>query len=118
MKIYLAGPMRGIPNFNFPEFKRYAAILRADGHVVFNPAERDEEEFGEVICPSGDENDFAKLVGFDSGISIARNCFLADTNWICRFADAIALMPGWEKSRGALAEKALCEAIGLEVIVL
>ena len=118
MNIYLAGPMRGIPDFNFPAFHKAAAELRAKGHTVFNPAERDEAEFGNITCPSGDENDFAKLVGFQSGLSVARNCFLADTQWICQFADAIAIIPGWETSRGAKAEKALGEAIGLEIIYL
>lgn len=118
MNVYLAGPMRGIPEFNFPAFHAAAQRLRAKGHTVFNPAERDEKEFGKISCPSGHEDDFAKLVGFKDGLSVLRNCFLADTQWICQFADAIALLPGWENSKGAKAEKALCEALGLQVFIL
>jgi hypothetical protein len=36
--------------------------------------------------------------------------------WICKEADAVYLLKGWEKSKGALAEKATAEALGLEVM--
>ena len=39
--IYIAGPMRGYPEFNFPAFYAAEERLRARGHAVFNPARRD-----------------------------------------------------------------------------
>ena len=39
--------------------------------------------------------------------------FALDTAWICLHADAIALLPNWPKSKGAVAEKALADAIGI-----
>ena len=38
-KLYLAGPMRGYPEDNYPHFNEMAAELRKLGYAVFNPAE-------------------------------------------------------------------------------
>lgn len=120
MKIYLAGPMRGIKDFNFPAFFAAAEKLRAEGHTVFNPAERDTTEWGaeRLTSETGSEQEVANKLGFKEGLSLARNCFLADTQWICTESEAIALLPGWRDSRGATAEHALHVAIGLQVIEL
>ncbi len=116
MKIYVAGPMRGIPEFNFPAFNAAAALLRSKGHQVFNPAERDNERHGKDISIgnlAGCEVTAAK----DHGFSL-REALADDTAWICREADAIALLPGWEHSKGAKAELALSEALGHHVMYL
>lgn len=109
-RIYLAGPMSGIPYFNFPAFHRAAAELRAQGYHVFNPAETDNESV--KLNETGDEVEAAKH-GF-----CRRRALAEDTQWIALHADAIALLPGWEKSSGARAEYALAEALGLGVILL
>jgi len=116
MKIYLAGPMRGIPEFNFPAFYAAAAVLREQGHSVFNPAERDNEKHGTDISKgnaTGDEAVAAAQHGFN-----LREALGADLEFICREADAIALLPGWEASKGANAEKATAVALGLEIVYL
>jgi Domain of unknown function (DUF4406) len=114
MKLYLAGPMRGYKDFNFPTFKRAAAILRMKGHVVFSPAENDEEKHGEDISRSitGDERD-ASAKGFS-----LRDALYDDLTYICREADGIALLPGWEQSSGALAEWATAKALSLRFFYL
>jgi hypothetical protein len=119
LNIYLAGPMRGYKDFNFPLFNLYAKNLRAGGHSVFNPAESDVTQWGveDLKTATGDEGEVAKRLGYE-GNTLARICFLKDTQYICKHADAVALMPGWEKSKGANAEKALAEALGLEVMFL
>lgn len=112
-KIYLAGPMRGYAQFNFPKFNEVAAKLRAAGHTVFNPAERDVEEYGEELAASnayGDEELAAKDFGFS-----LREALHADLTYICLHADTVVLLPGWERSKGALAERATGEALGLVI---
>lgn len=117
MKIYLAGPMRGYPNFNFPAFEKAAAFLRAKGHTVFSPAERDKIRHGGVDIsadnPTGDEAVAKAKFGFN-----LRDALADDTAWICKEADGIAMLPGWRQSKGAVAEEALAEALGLGVMFL
>ncbi len=114
MKIYLAGPMRGIKDFNFPAFFEAEEMLRELGHDVFNPARKDEERHGvgKLKSETGDEAEI-KNVGFD-----LRKALFDDTKYICLEAQGIAMLPGWEKSSGARAEWALACALGHEVIYL
>lgn len=115
MKIYLAGPMRGYPAFNYPAFHEAAEILREKGHEVFSPAERDIQrdntDWG-AVSPTGDLAEATK-----AGFSL-REALGDDIAYICREAEGVALLPGWEKSKGANAEKATAEALGLAVIYL
>jgi hypothetical protein len=117
MRIYLAGAMRNIPFFNFPAFHAAAAKLRAEGHEVFSPAERDIERHGGVDISAGnvtgDERESAEKHGFDLRVALGE-----DLAWICAHAEAIALLPGWTRSRGATAEHATALALGLKVIQL
>jgi hypothetical protein len=113
VKFYLAGPMRGIPEFNFPAFHAAAAKLRAEGHEVFNPAEKDIERHGTDISKgnaTGDEAQSAKEHGFNLRVALGQ-----DLAYICAEAECIALLPGWENSKGARAELATANALGLVV---
>jgi hypothetical protein len=108
--------MRGIAEFNFPAFHAAAALLRAQGHFVFSPAEKDNERHGTDISkdnPTGDEDLAAQQHGFN-----LREALGVDLGWICAEAEAIALLPGWQLSKGARAELAAAQALGLEVIDL
>lgn len=111
MRIYLAGPMRGIPEFNFPAFFAAADRLKKAGHLVFNPAEHDVNSDFRPQGASGNE-DLGEM-GFD-----LRRAFAADTGFITSTADAVALLPGWETSSGARAELAVAAAVGLRAGVL
>jgi hypothetical protein len=97
-RLYLAGPMRGYKDYNFPAFDYAAKLLRAEGYFVFSPADNDRAK-GRKDPP-------------------IRDCLLDDTHWICKHADVVALLPGWEKSTGAQAERSLALALGLSVTIL
>lgn len=115
MKIYLAGPMRGYENFNFPAFDFAANKLREEGHTIFSPADRDRNIHGQGLenNKTGDEAEAEKAVGFS-----LRDALADDIGWICHHADAIALLPGWTSSKGAMAEFATASALGLTQIIL
>ncbi len=110
MKVYLAGPMRGIPEFNFPAFHGGAARLREAGHEVFSPAERDIAKNGDISKgnATGDNTQAEKEHGFN-----LREALKDDLEFICLEADGVVLLPGWENSKGAKAEIATAEALGL-----
>lgn len=115
-KLYLAGPMRGYPEFNFPAFKAAAKMLRGMGYEVFSPAEADERRHGKNIGAgnmTGSEEQAVK----DHGFSL-REALGEDLAWICAHADGIALLPGWRESKGATAEHATAVALGLDVYEL
>lgn len=106
--------MRGYPQFNFPAFMTAAKKLRKDGHTVFNPAEKDIEKHGDKIWKKSKGSlKEAEKQGFS-----LRDALGKDLAYICKSADAVALLPGWRRSKGATAERATAEALGLEVIYL
>lgn len=103
--LYLAGPMRGYPKFNFPAFDAQAAILRRLGFTVVSPADIDREEgFNPSVgLPEGEEETFA------------RQAIIRDVEAICKL-DAVVVLPGWEKSRGSAVEVATARFLGIPVL--
>lgn len=106
MKIYISGPMTGIPEFNGPAFMEAARLLRERGHLVFCPAEEDLKGGLDWHGMTGKESPEER--GFD-----LRAALFADLRWIALEAEAICLLPGWRNSRGALAELALGAALDI-----
>lgn len=102
-QIYIAGPMSGYPEWNYPAFMEAAHLLRSYGWSVKNPAEKDMEE--------GYDDPEAKKTG-DTALSIAngsfpfRKAFLWDVQQVLE-GDAIYMLKGWEFSPGACAEHAV-----------
>lgn len=97
---YVAGPMRGYAEYNFPAFADACARLRAVGHIVISPHEHDLEN------------------GFDPARSLAEQGFdlRAALRWdldSVLSADRVVVLPGWEHSSGAQAEVAVAKAAGI-----
>ena len=107
MKVYIAGPMTGLEDFNYPAFKKAAWQVGIAGHDPTNPHTLNEAvNFDAFDYPTGDPAAAARD-GFDIRAA-ARRDLLALTE-----CDAIYLLPGWENSAGARAEKAVADWLGL-----
>lgn len=81
--VYIAGPMTGRPEFNFPAFHEAAKRLRAQGHTVVNPAE--------LYKHTDQPWDFY----IRGSLKAMLDC------------DTIYLLQGWRNSRGAKIEAML-----------
>lgn len=105
-QIYIAGPMSGYPEFNFPAFFAAQKKFEAEGWKVWNPAakESENEVQADVSFASGDNTQLVKN-GWDF-----RGAFLWDCEKIIT-GDAIYMLPGWEFSPGASAEHAVAKFI-------
>lgn len=93
-RIYISGPMTGLPECNFPAFHAAANALRARGYAVENPAEIN-------TATDGDWHIYLR----------------ADIKALCD-CDALVLLPGWERSQGAHLELHIAHRLGLEIGVL
>ncbi len=89
MKLYIAGPMSGLPEFNYPAFHAAAEQLRGLGYEVESPAE------------PGQVDGWDWLDYMRRGLRQLLAC------------DGVALLPGWHNSRGATTECNVAESLGL-----
>ena len=120
-KIYIAGPMTGIPKFNFPSFDAQARLYRRLGYVVFNPADHDRQLLGKPEDWEPKEEDSIgswkawnpERFGYCPTL---REMLGNDLAWIAQEATHINMIKGWENSRGARAEHAL--AVALDLVIL
>lgn len=109
--VFLAGPMRGWPNFNFHTFQAARNALRDQGAHVWCPAERD---LLDGFNPWGRDGTTEELAEVDFQMEAALNRNIAA---LLR-CDCVAVLPGWEGSLGARTELAVALTRGLAVYVL
>jgi len=121
--VYLAGPMRGLPNFNFQAFEDAAHDLADMGYKVISPHQFDLDthrvvaEFHIEDPPQADGESrrvFDKVElspDFDIDATLKDDLDLIES--LC---DAIVLLPGWSNSEGANMELTKAEALGYPVL--
>ncbi len=93
-KVYISGPMTGLPEFNYPAFNTAAVEMRALGWEVINPAEN-----------HGGRTDLPREEYFRQAIP-----------WVAR-CDAILMLEGWRHSEGARLEFAVARMCGVRTLV-
>ena len=109
VRLYLAGPMTGYPDLNFPAFHAAAKSLRAAGYEVVNPAELNAHGLFGLIS--------AKLLKRWAGwlrCSHWRQCMVIDIRELV-LCDGIALLPCWENSKGASLEYRIARGLDMQV---
>ena len=90
MKVYISGPMTGLPEFNYPAFFDAEKLVESAGYASLNPAR----------ALNGENHH-------------AREAYMrADIAMVCE-ADGILLLPDWHKSRGARLEVQIASELGL-----
>lgn len=91
MKLYIAGPMTGLPDFNYPAFRYAAGLLVDAGYAVEDPSQN--------VNPTPDDyHGWLK-----AGLAQLITC------------DGVALLDGWEASGGARLEVNVAATLGLQV---
>ena len=91
MKLYIAGSMSQLPEFNYPAFMDAERQLVAAGYEVENPARPGQVD-------GWTWQDYMKR-----GIRQMLDC------------EGVALLPGWDRSRGARLEHQIATALGMHV---
>lgn len=90
MRVYVAGRMTGLPEFNYPAFNAAAAAWRSAGWEVVNPAEAFEGDSSRA---------YAEYVAHD--VEVLKTC------------DAVAVLPGWDdpEARGSVWEREIARSL-------
>ncbi|MDR2173632.1 MAG: DUF4406 domain-containing protein [Burkholderiales bacterium] len=92
-RIYISGPMTGLPQDNFPAFHAEAARLRGLGYDVISPAE---------LNPGSNKT--------------WRECLRADLQALL-ICDTIAMLEGWQDSEGAHLEMNVAHRVGIKIVL-
>ena len=90
-RVYIAGPMTGLPDYNRGSFNGAAEALAAANLIPLNPAAIRLDDWADWLD------------------------YMRATARLLTEADGVALLPGWESSRGARIERRWATDVGIRV---
>jgi len=93
MKLYISGPVSGMPGLNKDAFNSAERALASLGYEVTNPIKNGVP----------DDAPWIDHMRADIAMMMQNKC------------DGVAMLPGWEASKGAWAEVELARSLGLLV---
>ena len=110
--VYIAGPMRGYDEFNFPAFDKARDRWARDGYCTISPADADRAAGtdGSDDTPYYPDTDKERVRG--DVVRDIHAIYSLDPD----LGDKLALIRGWQKSTGALAEFALARWLGVPTV--
>lgn len=95
MNIYVAGPMTGLPDWNRAEFEKAELELSDQNHTVLNPA---------------------RHIPLCNPDAIPHSAYMLISLAMVDCCEAVYMLDGWERSKGARREKEYAERRGLKLM--
>ena len=108
MKIYIAGPMTGVEDFNFPLFFETEEKLKELGYETLNPAKNDGAD-----VKTATQNAISASLSGATWSSYMRR----DLSNLC-LSDAVCVLPNWKSSKGASLEVQVAQALDIPIYIL
>jgi hypothetical protein len=116
--IYISGPMRGHDDLNFPAFFEAEECARKwflSGAHFLNPAREDMVRFNLTHLGAREAGLWLNNEGNFTHDDL-RSALADDLAYIAEKATILVTLPGWEESKGARAEVATANALGIHVL--
>jgi ATP-dependent Zn protease len=107
--IYIAGPMTGHKNFNEEAFDNAERRLSNRGWDVISPIAVERVDGVVFTGRSGNES-IKEMTG-----ETIKDIVERDISLLCHQCDAIYMLRGWKKSKGATAECYVAKWLGLDI---
>jgi hypothetical protein len=106
--------MSTIKDFNYPEFFRVDDHLTGLGYDVTNPAKNDSTSLEHAIAMAGDPGNIPQHIVDHKRWAYYLRMDLRHVLDV----DAVVLLPGWQKSRGASLEAYVAKQLGIPLMIV